>query len=153
MKLLLFSDVHGNLDQCRQLADTAQRESVDLVIGAGDFGNLRRGLEKTIRALKAITQPTFVVPGNSESDAELQDACRLWPAATMLHGSGVTVDQVDIWGVGGGIPVTPFGAWSYDFTEAQAEQLLASCPRGAILITHSPPKGAVDADSRGAVAL
>ena len=26
-------------------------------------------------------------------------------------------------GLGGGVPVTPFGSWSYDFTEEQAEEL------------------------------
>ncbi len=46
--------------------------------------------------------------------------------------------------------MTPFGDWSVDFTESQAEQLLAGCPRGAVLVSHSPPKGAVDVSSSGA---
>ncbi|HTU21024.1 MAG TPA: hypothetical protein VMG10_23430 [Gemmataceae bacterium] len=27
--------------------------------------------------------------------------------------------------------------------------MLASCPKGCVLVSHSPPKGAVDVDSRG----
>jgi Icc-related predicted phosphoesterase len=52
-------------------------------------------------------------------------------------------------GVGGGIPVTPFGSWSFDFSEDQARQLLANCPSDAVLVSHSPPKGAADEDSSG----
>ena len=52
-------------------------------------------------------------------------------------------------GLGGGVPVTPFGAWSYDLTEEEAGGLLASCPEGCVLVSHSPPKGAVDVSSRG----
>jgi Icc-related predicted phosphoesterase len=43
--------------------------------------------------------------------------------------------------------VTPFGAWSYDFTEEEAAAMLAACPTGCVLISHSPPYGAVDTPS------
>jgi Icc-related predicted phosphoesterase len=56
---------------------------------------------------------------------------------------------MEFFGIGGGIPVTPFGAWSYDFTEEQAEALLASCPARSIVVSHSPPYGAADRSSRG----
>jgi Icc-related predicted phosphoesterase len=149
LKLLLFSDVHCDLKQCQVLVELAEKEDVDFVIGAGDFANFRRGLEPTIEILSQISRPTIVVPGNSESDDELLTACQAWPAATVLHGSGTTVNGVDFWGIGGGIPVTPFGPWSFDFTEAQAELMLAGCPAGSVLVTHSPPRGAVDVSSGG----
>ena len=47
------------------------------------------------------------------------------------------------------MPVTPFGDWSYDLTEDQAGDLLRDCPSGCVLVSHSPPKGAVDVSSRG----
>jgi Icc-related predicted phosphoesterase len=46
--------------------------------------------------------------------------------------------------------VTPFGSWSYDLTEDEARELLAGCPPRAVVVTHSPPKGAVDRSGRGA---
>jgi Icc-related predicted phosphoesterase len=45
--------------------------------------------------------------------------------------------------------VTPFGSWSYDFTEDDASEMLASCPERCVLVSHSPPKGAVDISSSG----
>lgn len=147
MKLLLFSDLHGSRAAAQQLVALA--ETVDVVIGAGDFGNLRRGIDTAIGLLNSIDKPAVLVPGNSESTEELEAACRSWPMAHVLHGSGVELEDITFFGIGGGIPVTPFGSWSYDFTEDQARQLLADCPADGVLISHSPPKGLVDVSSRG----
>jgi Icc-related predicted phosphoesterase len=73
-----------------------------------------------------------------------------WSSAHILHGTGITIAGHSFFGVSGGIPVTPFGSWSYDFTEEQARSLLADCPTGCVLVTHSPPNGVVDAASNGA---
>jgi Icc-related predicted phosphoesterase len=147
MKMLVFSDLHASADAARRLVDRAH--SVDLVIGAGDFGNLRRNVRVSIDVLRAIEKPAVLVAGNNESTEELAEACRGWPQAHVLHGNGVTIAGVAFFGIGGGIPVTPFGAWSYDFTEEQAAALLADCPAGCVLVSHSPPKGVVDRSSRG----
>ena len=147
MKLLLFSDLHCDIVAAQRLV--AQAHQVDVVVGAGDFANVRRGLDQAMAALRAISQPLALVPGNSESDEELSWACQGWPNAHVLHGSGTTIAGVDFYGLGGGIPVTPFGAWSFDFTEAEAEQLLTACPSSGVLVSHSPPYGILDRSSRG----
>jgi Icc-related predicted phosphoesterase len=147
MKLLLFSDLHADADAARRLVQRAR--SVDVLVGAGDFGNVRRQLHVCIDVLKAVDRPTVLVAGNNESTDELLATCRDWPAAHVLHGSAVTLGGVTFFGLGGGIPVTPFGSWSYDFTEDQATALLAAAPPGCVLVSHSPPKGAVDTSSSG----
>jgi len=147
MKLLVFSDLHSDFRTAAKLVQLSG--DADVVVGAGDFCNVRRGLEDIIQALSAIKKPTVLVPGNSESDRELVNACRLWTDAHALHGRQVAIDGVSFFGLGGGIPVTPFGAWSYDFTEAEAEDLLQDCPAGGVLVSHSPPKGILDVSSDG----
>ena len=147
MKLLLFSDVHCSMEHCRELVQKSS--TVDVVIGAGDLGLVRKGLQETIDALKAIEKPTVLVPGNSESREELEDACRGWDRAVVLHGTGIEISGMQFWGVGGGIPVTPFGDWSYDFTEQEGQKMLSGCPPGGILVTHSPPHGVLDISSAG----
>jgi Icc-related predicted phosphoesterase len=146
-QLLLFSDVHSDLDACRSLVDRAA--DADVVVGAGDFAVMRRRLQSTIDCLSAIDTPTVLVPGNAESADELEEACQAWTAARVLHGDGATVAGLPFYGLGGGVPVTPFGSWSYDLTEGEAGGLLADCPDGAVLVSHSPPKGVVDRDSSG----
>lgn len=147
VKLLLFSDVHCSVEHCQALVQMS--ESVDIVVAAGDIGNMRTGLQETIQVLAAIGKPTILVPGNSESWEELESACANWKSATVLHGSGVEVEKLQFYGLGGGIPLTPFGSWSYDFDEEQAETMLMDCPEGCILVTHSPPKGAADLSLAG----
>jgi len=147
MKLLLFSDLHSDFRTASKLV--AMSQGVDIVVGAGDFCVGRRGLDKIINALAPIKQPAVLVPGNSESEEELKNACGVWKSAHVLHGSGATIDGVDFFGLGGGIPITPFGSWSYDFTEDEAFELLRDCPPNGILVSHSPPKGVLDRSSDG----
>ena len=147
MKLLLFSDLHNDLEATRDLVERAAR--ADVVIGAGDFCSVHRNLSACLDVLRAITKPAVLVAGNNETTDELIAVCRGWKSAHVLHGSGVTISGVEFFGIGGGVPVTPFGAWSYDFTEEQAGKLLSVCPSGGVLISHSPPKGAVDEASEG----
>ncbi len=93
----------------------------------------------------------MLVPGNGETFEELKEAAKAWETATVLHGDGCELAGVHFWGVGGGIPVTPFGDWSYDFDEEQATEMLTGCPEGGILVVHSPPIDSVDHDTGGRV--
>lgn len=145
MKLLCFSDLHCDQNAATNLVSLA--DQVDLVIGAGDFANRHQGLSDTIDILKAISKPAILVPGNGETVDELRDAITDWPSAVVLHGEGCEKLGMTFWGVGGGIPVTPFGDWSYDFDEDQATDLLAGCPTDGVLVVHSPPLDTVDRDS------
>lgn len=147
MKLLLFSDLHADAAAARRLLERSG--AADVLVGAGDFGNVRRQVPVCIDVLRTIDKPVVLVAGNNESTEELAEACRDWPQAHVLHGSAATLGGVEFFGLGGGVPVTPFGTWSYDFTEEQAAERLANCPKGCVLVSHSPPKGAVDVDSRG----
>ncbi len=155
MKLLLFSDLHNDPEAAQHIVKRSL--DFDILVGAGDFGVMRRGIDTCIAVLKAIETPTVVVPGNAESVDELARACEVWPEARVLHGSGVRLQGQDFYGLGGGVPETPFGSWSYDFSEQEARELLADCPDGAVLVSHSPPQGAADVspagDHLGSVAL
>lgn len=141
MRLLAFSDLHRDLDRAESLVRRSR--DVDAVIGAGDFASVHRGLETTIDVLAAIDTPTLLVPGNNETDEALRQACADWPAATVLHGDGIDLDGTAFFGLGAGVPVTPWD-WSFDLTEEEAEARLAGCPDGAVLVLHSPPQGHVD---------
>jgi uncharacterized protein len=147
MKLLLFSDLHRDKAAAARLVELTRR--ADVAVGAGDFANGRTGVSTCIDILRAIQIPTVLVPGNNESHDELVAACAGWSSARVLHGAGVVIEGVAYFGIGGGIPITPFGSWSYDFSETDAERLLRDCPTGGVLVSHSPPKGAVDVSASG----
>lgn len=143
MRLLAFSDLHCDLQQARRLIQMSM--DVDVVVGAGDFASVHRELEETLAVLSAIDKPTVLICGNNETDEELREVCAGWPAARVLHGSGCEIDGVRFFGLGGGVPPTPWD-WSFDLTEEEAATKLAGCPEGGVLVVHSPPKGHVDGE-------
>jgi Icc-related predicted phosphoesterase len=146
VKLLAFSDLHRDLGQA---ADLVERSSeADVVIAAGDFASVHEGLEEAIDALKPISAPTVLVPGNNETEEALRAAADGWESAMVLHGGGTEIDGTRFYGLGAGVPVTPWD-WSFDLDEEQAAERLADCPEGAVLVVHSPPKGHCDESSAG----
>lgn len=145
MRILAFSDLHLAGAQAAELVMASA--GADLVIGAGDFCNMRRGLDEAMAMLAGITAPMLVVPGNAESDEELRGAA--FAGTTVLHGTGTDVNGIRIFGLGYGVPRTPFGDWSCDLSETEVAALLAPCAGCDVLITHSPPKGVADRTSSG----
>ncbi|MEM7073689.1 MAG: metallophosphoesterase [Pseudomonadota bacterium] len=146
MKVLAFSDLHLARAPATELV--AVSADADLVIGAGDFCNHRTGLEDAMEMLAGISAPFVVVPGNAESAPELRKAAGA--GTHVLHGSGVEIDGLSLFGLGYGVPPTPFGDWSCDLTEKEAEVLLAPCDQADILVLHSPPRGLGDVTGTGA---
>ena len=145
MKVLAFSDLHLARVHAARIVEKSRE--ADLVIAAGDFAHARTGLVQAMALLEGIAAPVVAVPGNGESVDELRAAApEGWQ---VLHGQGVEIDGLRIFGLGYGVPVTPFGAWSCDLSEAQAEERLATCETAELLVTHSPPKGIADRTSSG----
>ena len=145
MKILAFSDLH--MARARAAALVEASLEAELVIAAGDFCNARQGLAEAMAMLEGLAIPMVAVPGNAESAEELRAAAL--PGMTVLHGSGTQVGGLHLFGLGYGVPVTPFGDWSCDLTEEEAERMLAACDAADILVLHSPPRGVADVTSGG----
>ncbi|MCP3970576.1 MAG: serine/threonine protein phosphatase [Rhodobacteraceae bacterium] len=143
MKILAFSDLHLAHDRAAAIA--AASADADLVIGAGDFCNTRTGLDEAMNMLGGIRAAFVVVPGNAESVDELHAAAHA--GTTVLHGTFTRIGDLALFGLGYGVPVTPFGDWSCDLTELEAAVMLSQCAAADILVTHSPPRGVADLTS------
>jgi predicted phosphodiesterase len=74
MKLFLFSDLHADAAAARRLVKRSGE--ADVLVGAGDFGNVRRHVRVCIDVLREIDKPAVLVAGNNESTAEMAEACR-----------------------------------------------------------------------------
>ncbi|MGA2357107.1 MAG: metallophosphoesterase, partial [Terriglobales bacterium] len=63
MKVLVFSDIHGDLKAlARIVAQTA-----DVYIDAGDLATFGKGLERCGEVLKPLGEKLWVLPGNHET--------------------------------------------------------------------------------------
>ena len=146
MRILAFSDLHRDRRQALRLVEMST--DADVVIGAGDFASVHKGLENTIDALSAIETPTVLVPGNNETSGALREATAGWEAATVLHGEETEIGGEQFVGLGGGIPVTPWD-WSYDLSDDEATTALAEFDEADVLVLHSPPHGHCDVAGNG----
>jgi Icc-related predicted phosphoesterase len=146
VRILAFSDLHRDLSQAAKLVEMSGE--ADVVIGAGDFASIHEGLTETIEALAPIEAPAILVPGNNETEDALREAAAGWAAATVLHGEGTEINGVEFYGLGAGIPETPWD-WSFDLDEGAAAEKLAACPENSVLVLHSPPRGHCDTNGSG----
>jgi uncharacterized protein len=146
LRLLAFSDLHCDLARAHELV--ARSAEADVVAGVGDFASVHSGLTETVEALSAIERPTILVPGNNETDEALREAAAGWGSATVLHGETAEIEGVTFYGLGAGIPITPWD-WSFDLDEDEAADRLSSCPPGAVMLVHSPPLGHCDVSGAG----
>lgn len=146
MRLLAFSDLHRDLGRAASIVKRSQ--DADVVIGAGDFASVHEGLTETIDALSSVETPTVLVPGNNETADALREAASGWDAATVLHGESAEISGETFFGLGAGIPVTPWD-WSFDLSDEEAAEALGPCPQGSVLVLHSPPFGHCDVAGSG----
>ena len=149
MRILAASDLHRDLTRARSLVQRSA--GVDVVVIAGDLCTMHQGLDEVVGVLREMPAPCVLVAGNNETVEELRQSVERasWDGAHVLHGQGVRIQGQDFFGLGGGVPITPFGAWSWDLSEDEARALLAAMPRGCVLVSHSPPQGAGDRTSAG----
>lgn len=143
MRLLVFNDVHIDLEAARRVVEKSRE--ADVVVGAGDYSACHDLLGETIGVLRAIDRPALLVAGNNETPDELRAACEGWKNARVLHGDEVEIGGVRFFGLGGAAK-TPWD-WSFDLTEDEFDRRLAAAPEGGIWILHAPPWGVID--SRG----
>ncbi|MGH1353447.1 MAG: metallophosphoesterase family protein [Methyloligellaceae bacterium] len=149
MKIYATSDLHNKKKYCEQLV--LKSREADVITVAGDFGKFRRekDLVEAAEILKAIDKPMVIVHGNHESLEELQEVFKSNSGIHILQGNSVTIEDTTFFGIGGGIPETPFGKWSCDYSEEEALELLRDMPENSVLVSHSPPKGTLDRNLLG----
>ncbi|MFD0859387.1 metallophosphoesterase family protein [Roseovarius aquimarinus] len=148
MRILSFSDLHRD----RQAARAILRASADadVVVGAGDFASKGIGAAETLEILADCAAPVLVVHGNHDVPSEIAAFCEASARLTYLHGSGVDLDGVSFFGLGGEVPGRKGHAWNVAHSEVEASLMLADCPERAVLVTHTPPLGTADVQTGGA---
>ncbi|MEQ1612992.1 MAG: metallophosphoesterase family protein, partial [Hyphomicrobiaceae bacterium] len=147
MKLLAFSDLHRDAAVARTMVDAARQ--ADVVIAAGDFATMGKGLSDTLDVLRAISVPTILVAGNHDSLDDLRAACANWLHAHVLHGEGASLGGIEFFGMGFEVSTVDRGPWNSQTSEAEATKALSPCPAGAILVTHAPAHGVADLQANG----
>lgn len=135
MKILLFSDIHGD----RRALERLIENEADLYIAAGDLATWGRGLEAMGAILARRAARTWLLPGNHESVEDIDGLCRQYGMRN-LHERSFVADGVTIGGLGYSNP-TPFHTPG-EYSEVQIEAKLAQFldVRPLVMVCHCPPR-------------
>jgi len=135
MKLLIFSDIHGDKAALEKLMAT----EADYYFADGDLANWGRGLDQLGPIMQRRAERMYVLPGNHESEADVARFCEQYGFHN-FHGRTIDVGGYKVAGLGYSNP-TPFDTPG-EYSEAEiASRLEKFSELGPlILICHAPPK-------------
>jgi uncharacterized protein len=71
MKVLIFSDIHGDLRALERIVE----QPADVYIDAGDLATFSRGLERCSEVLEPLGERLWVLPGNHETQDQTRSLC------------------------------------------------------------------------------
>lgn len=136
MKLLIFSDIHGD----KTALDKLMAIDADYYFAAGDLANFGRGLEAMGPILRKRAERMYVLPGNHESEADIAGLCSQFGFHD-FHGRTMEIAGYHVAGLGYSNP-TPFNTPGEYSEQELAERLNKfSGLDPLVLICHTPPKG------------
>jgi uncharacterized protein len=140
MKILLFSDIHGDSRALEQIV----AQPADIYIAAGDLSNFRRGLDRCGEILKPLGERLWVLPGNHETHDDMRAFCDHFgfvdfhrQVRTLESSQGATQ-----WAGLGYSNITPFNTPG-EYSEDEIAKALAAFEGNnpLYLVVHFPPLG------------
>jgi Icc-related predicted phosphoesterase len=136
LKILIFSDLHGDVLQLQRLMAV----EADYYICAGDLVNFGRNLDSMGDPMRPRADRMYVLPGNHESATQITEFCDRFGFHD-FHGGRFEVDGFHVTGLGYSNP-TPFNTPG-EYSEAELEERLHAFDglKPMISVCHAPPHG------------
>lgn len=134
MRLLVFSDIHGDAGALEQLMEI----EADHYVAAGDLCTFSRGLDAMCAILARRAGKVWVLPGNHESAPQIEAACEMY-GLNAFHERTFEAGGYHVAGLGYSNP-TPFNTPG-EYSEAEIAAKLAAFDgfKPLALVCHCPP--------------
>ncbi len=135
MKILFFTDLHGDMNTLRKLKDKSK--DVDVTVCAGDISVMETNIEEIMRRVNKFHSPVLMLHGNHEDEFFLRELCDAHDNITFLHKAVHHVEDNIIMGYGG----DGFSTNDPEFVDV-AESFFKNEIKGKkrmVLVTHGPP--------------
>ncbi len=127
MKILAFSDLHGDKKALSALIKVSNSKNPDIIICAGDTSNNKTSVKEVIKELKKTRKPILIVHGNHETSQEIKSDKQV----TNLHKKLIKIENYHFLGFGGG---------GFSKRDPEFERFSKNTKKeNLILITHAPP--------------
>lgn len=139
LKILAASDIHGNSNTAKKLANRAEKENVDVVVLCGDILGWSE-TKNIIKPFKDRNKKVLIIPGNWDSFATTDFMAEVYGVKN-IHGYAVKYDNIGFFGAGGASNVPGPGVLS----EKELLAILKKAHSGLhgiekkIMVTHMHP--------------
>ncbi len=137
MKILCFTDLHGDFKILKKLVKRAKEEDIDLVAVAGDFTQFEDNMRPILKKLNEIGKDILIVPGNHENDETVTAAIVDLKHCKNIHKRALRIRNFIFLGYGEG----GFALEDPEFRKVSREWYGEHQKEKLILITHAPPFG------------
>ena len=135
MKILAFSDLHGDRERAKELAEKAEKENVDLVLMCGDIAKNEEEITGLVGVFK--NKKVLFVPGNHD-----WNAAEFWAELynfKNLHGNWSQYYDIGIFGCGlANVGTNPLTEPEF-FYNLKAGFENVKTTKKKIMITHNHP--------------
>lgn len=127
MKILAFSDIHGNKKAVASIIKLSNAKNPDILICAGDISSPSMSTKEVVKELKKTKKPLLVIHGNHETSQEvIQDK-----QVTNLHKNLMSIGDYNFLGFGGG---------GFSKKDLEFEKFTKNIKKeNLVLVTHAPP--------------
>ena len=134
MKVLIFSDIHGDLRALERIV----AQPADIYIANGDLSNFAKGLDRCGEILKPLGERLWVLPGNHETHEQTKSFCAKF-GFTDFHRQLRKIGNSN-WAGLGYSNITPFKTPG-EYSETEIASALASFDGTSqlYLVVHFPP--------------
>ncbi len=136
MRLLAFTDLHGDLKTMKHIERAVTKHKPEVIICAGDFTVFEHHLGALGRWLDGLGKPVLIIHGNHETESAVRALCKKSKHLTFLHKKIVVINGITFVGHGGGGFSTREQGFEH-FVMSHRKQLT----HDYVLVTHAPPRG------------
>ncbi len=135
MKVLIFSDIHGDTRALEKIVT----QPADIYVANGDLSTFGRGLDRCGEILAPLGERLWVLPGNHESHDESREFCRRFGFVDFHRQVRQLGEKT--WAGLGYSNITPFKTPG-EYTEEQIAEALAAFDglKSLYLVAHVPPR-------------
>ncbi|MFA5303658.1 MAG: metallophosphoesterase [Candidatus Nanoarchaeia archaeon] len=137
MKILFFSDIHGDLVALRKIIKKSKE--AELVVCAGDLSAGGENLQSLIDELANIkNKKILIIPGNNETPEMIDESIDDYENIISIHEDVYQDKNLNFLGIGGGT-ISPFNT-VYELSEDEFKKKLKGFSKIDCLVSHTPPK-------------
>jgi len=145
MKVLAFTDLHGDLNALKEIIKKAKKQNPEVIICAGDISIFGDNFAYFVNEINELNTPFLLIHGNHEDDALIKSSERMFENVKDLHKAHFVKNDYLFFGFGGG---------GFSLVDKEFEQIATKFKKiifklkikKIVLVTHAPPyKTRVDA--------